>query len=53
MIIFNSLAGVLLTAGASFAAGFDRATALPFDGLGDIGLSSAGVFKASTFTSSG
>jgi hypothetical protein len=50
VISFNSLAGVLLTAGASFAAGFDRATALPFDGLGDIGLSRAVVFKASTLT---
>jgi hypothetical protein len=32
---------MLLTVGASFAAGFGRAIALLFDGLGDIRLSSA------------
>jgi hypothetical protein len=42
---------MLLAVGASFAAGFGWVIALLFDGLGDIGLSSAVVFRDSTFTS--
>jgi hypothetical protein len=42
---------MLLTVGASFAADYGRAIALLFDGLGDFELSSAVVFRDSTFTS--
>jgi hypothetical protein len=51
IISLNSLAGVVLATGAFFAADFGRAIALPFVGLGLIGLRRTGGFKIWAWTS--